>query len=131
MLGEQIGEFKGNITVVRILPDGKTEMSLHGIGTILGIEATFASTGVLSRSPNGALMEEATGLVTTADHDVVVMKITRIAVAWGKKRAAEFRGTSLFTTQSDKLLSLNKTIGISEFSTDENGNWISKEWEWK
>ncbi len=131
MLGEQISEFKGTITVVRILPDGRTEMTIQGSGRVLGMDATLASTGVLSRSTNGVLMEEATGLVTTAEHDVAIVKITRIAVASGKKRAAEFRGTSYFTTQSDKLLRLNKIVGVSEFNTDEKGDWVLREWEWK
>jgi hypothetical protein len=131
MLGELIGEFKGKISGVRILPDGKTEMSVHGSGKILGLDATYASTGVFIRMPNGVLMEEGNGLISTIEHDVAIMEIKRIGVAAGKGRSAKFREATYYVTQSEKLMRLNKVIGISEFDTDENGDWTLKIWEWK
>ena len=67
MLGELIGEFKGKVTGVRILPEGKTEMSIHGSGKIIGIDATYASTGVFTHFDNNVLMEVGNGLITTID----------------------------------------------------------------
>ncbi len=131
MLGELIGEFKGKITGVRILSHGRTEMSVHGAGKILGLEATYASTGIFNRLPNGVLMENANGLVSTAEHDVANMQIQRIAVSSGKGRAASFREATYYVTESEKLARLNKVIGVSEFETDENGDWTLKIWEWK
>ncbi len=131
MLGKLIGEFKGKITGVRILTRGRTEMSVYGSGKILGFEATYASTGIFNRLPNGVLMENANGLISTADHDVATMQIQRIAVASGKGRTASFREATYYTTQSENLARLNKVIGVSEFETGENGDWNLKIWEWK
>lgn len=131
MLGELIGEFTGKITGVRILEGGKTEMSVHGFGKIIGFNATYASTGVFTRMPNGALIEVGNGLITTSDHDVAVLKIARLGVAAGKGRAASFREATYYVTESEKLARLNRVIGVSEFETDENGDWTLKVWEWK
>ena len=131
MLGELIGEFKGKVTGVRILPEGKTEMSIHGSGKIIGIDATYASTGVFTHLDNNVLMEVGNGLITTIDHDFAAMNIMRISVSTGKGRVASFRDASYYFTKSEKLSQLNKVIGVSEFETDEKGDWILKVWEWK
>ncbi|MFB3889862.1 MAG: hypothetical protein ACE14S_10260 [Candidatus Bathyarchaeia archaeon] len=131
MLGELIGEFTGKITGVRILPEGKTEMSLHGFGKVFGMDATYASTGVFTRLPAGILSEEGTGLLSTLEHDVAVDKYKRISVAAGKGRQASFRGTSYYSTESPRLGRLNSVVGVSEFETNENGDWTLKVWEWK
>lgn len=79
--------------------------------------------------PNGVLVEEGNGLITTHEHDVVVMQIKRIGVAVGKGRAASFREASYYVTESAKLLRMNKVAGVSEFETDENGDWALKVWK--
>ncbi len=117
--------------MVRILTRGRTEMSVHGAGKTLGLEATYASTDVFTRLPNGVLVENANGLLSTVEHDVANMQIERIAVAAGRGRAASFREATFYTTQSNKLARLNKIIGVSEFETDENGDWTLKFWELK
>ncbi len=131
MIGELIGDFRGKITGIRILSGEHTEMTVSGSGKIFGIEATYASTGVFSRMPNGVLMEKGNGLITTLDHDVAIMRIRRLSVAVGKGRAASFREATYYSTSSEKLNRLNKVIGVSEFETDENGDWTLKIWEWK
>jgi len=131
MIGELIGDFKGKITGVRILSGEHTEMTVNGTGKIFGIEATYASTGVFSRMPNGELIEKGNGLITTIAHDVAVMRIRRLSVAVGKGRAASFREATYYSTSSEKLIRLNKIIGVSEFETNENGDWTLKIWEWK
>lgn len=131
MLGEMIGQFSGKITGVRILKGGRTEMSVHGSGTILGLSATYASTGVFVRLPNGVLTEKGNGLISTNEHDVVTMRIERLGVASGKGRAASFREATYYQTESKRLDRFNKVIGVSEFETDENGDWTLKIWEWK
>jgi hypothetical protein len=72
MIGELIGDFRGKIAGVRILSGEHTEMYINGTGKIFGIEATYASTGVFSRMPNGVLVEKGNGLITTLDHDFAV-----------------------------------------------------------
>jgi len=48
MIDELNGAFKGKITRGRILFGEYTKMSVNGLGKIIGIEATYASTGVFS-----------------------------------------------------------------------------------
>lgn len=131
MLGELIGEFKGKVTGVRILPEGKTEMSIHGSGKIIGVDATYASTGAFTHLDNNVLMEVGNGLITTIDHDFATVNIMRISVSTGKGKVGSFRDVSHYLTKSEKLSRLNKVIGVSEFETDEKWGWILKIWEWK
>lgn len=55
----------------------------------------------------------------------------RISISTGKGRVGSFRDASHYLTKSEKLSRLNKVIGVSEFETDEKGDWILKIWEWK
>lgn len=84
MLGELIGEFI-KVTGVRILPEGKTEMSIHGSGKIIGVDATYASTGVFTHLDNNVLMEVGNGLITTIDHDFATVNIMRMCFHWKRK----------------------------------------------
>jgi hypothetical protein len=68
MIGKLIGEFNGKITGTRILSLGKTGMPVHGPGKTLEVDATYASTGVFNRLPNGVLIENANGLISTGEH---------------------------------------------------------------
>ena len=53
MLGEMIGEFKGKVSGIRVLPEGKMELSQQGMGKIMGFDASIVTTGVTSPMPNG------------------------------------------------------------------------------
>ena len=78
MLGEMIGEFKGKTTGVRVLSEGKMELSQQGIGKIMGVDASIVTTGVASQMPNGVMMVEANGSTMTMDGDVIMVKIDGI-----------------------------------------------------
>jgi hypothetical protein len=43
-LGELVGEGRGKITTMRVLPDGKIEVSEQGMGKLLGSEISDAAT---------------------------------------------------------------------------------------
>jgi hypothetical protein len=43
-LGEAVGEGRGKITSMRVLPDGKMEVSQQGTGNLLGSEISDAAT---------------------------------------------------------------------------------------
>jgi hypothetical protein len=130
MLGNLIGEFKGKTTGYRVLPDGKSELSQQGAGKILGIEASIATTGVITPMPNGVLMAEANGLTTTMDGDVVMVKIDGMGWSTGKGWKSSMRGASYQMTQSQKLARLNKVVIVWELDSDENGDWTLQLWEW-
>ena len=131
MLGPQIGEFKGKTTGVRVLSDGKMELSQQGMGKVKGIDASIVSTGVSSQMPNGVLMVDANGSLMTVDGDIVMIKINGIGWMLGKGWKASYRGASYQMTMSQKLADMNKIVCVWELESDENGDWILKFWEWK
>ena len=131
MIGEQIGEFKGKTTGYRVLPEGKSELSQQGMGKIMGLEATMATTGVITPMPNGVLMADANGLTTTMDGEVVMVKISGIGWPTGKGWKSSMRGAAFQMTQSVKLARLNKVVTVWELESDEIGDWVLKLWEWK
>ena len=131
MLGEMIGEFKGKSTGYRVLSEGKVEISQQGMGKILGIDASMATTGVSAPMPNGVLMVDGNGVLTTMDGDVAMVKINGIGWPTGKGWKSSFRGAGYQMTQSPKLVRLNKIVCVWELESDENGDWVLKLWEWK
>jgi len=128
MLGELIGEFKGKNAGWRVLPDGKIETTAQGTGKILGVDAFVLSTSVGTMA-NGIFMGEVTSVITTMDGDTVMSK--GIAVGWPSGNGGTTRAASMQTTQSQKLMRLNKVIGLHEYDTDMTDNWTGKIWEWK
>ncbi len=131
VLGDLIGEFKGKVTAIRVLSEGKVETSEQGFGSILGIEAIMFATAISTPMPNGGNMGEGNASVTTADGDVVMIR--KIGIGWstGKGRKASKRGVFFHMTQSQKLSRLNMTVGVWEFESEENGDWHVKIWEWR
>lgn len=131
MIGELIGEFKGKTTGIRVLSDGKIETSESGAGMVLGKEASEMDTGVGTLMPNGVIMLEGNGVIMTAEGDAVMVKIDGIGWATGKGLKSSYRGACYFMTNSSKLASLNKTVGVWEHESDETGEYSLKCWAWK
>ena len=131
MIGELVIELRGKVTAVRVLPDGRTETSEQGAGSILGVEATWLATTVSTPMPNGVVMGEGDGIITTIDGGVVVVRKSGIGWSTGKGRKASRRGVFFHATQSQKLARLNRVVGMYEFESNEEGDWTAKIWEWK
>jgi hypothetical protein len=125
---ELIGEFSGKNAVNRILPDGKMETSNQGMGKILATLAFVISTAVVTVL-NETYTGEVNSLLTTMDGDAVMLKGN--VVSWQSGKGGMTRVASMQTTQSQKLMRLNKAIVSHEYITDEGGNWTGKLWEWK
>jgi hypothetical protein len=128
MLGDLIGEFKGKNIGFRVLPDGRIETTAQGTGKILGIDAFVLSTSVGTMA-NGIFKGEVTSVINTVDGDAVIMKGN--AVGWSSGKGGTTRAASYHTTQSQKLLRLNKVMGLHEYETGLDNNWVGKIWEWK
>ncbi len=131
LLGQLIGEFHGKSTTTRVLSDGKIESTDQGTGKILGVDASSVWTGVLTPMPNGVVMGEGNGLITTMDGDTVLLKISGIGWSTGKGWKGTYRGVLYQITESQKLMSLNKVVSVYEYDADENGDFKIKFWEWK
>ncbi len=131
MLGNLIGEFKGKTTGIRVLSEGKLELTQQGMGKVMGIDGSMLTTGVATPMPNGVTMIDANGTLMTMDGDVVMVKINGIGWTTGKGWKASYRGAAYQMTMSPKLAAINKIVSVWENESDENGDWVLKFWEWK
>ena len=131
MLGKLIGEFNGKTTGVRVLSEGKMELTQQGMGKVMGIDGSIVTTGTATPMPNGVMMIDANGTLMTTDGDVVMVKINGIGWTTGKGWKSSYRGASYQMTMSQKLAAMNKIVCVWENESNENGDWILKFWEWK
>jgi hypothetical protein len=131
LIGELIDEFKGKTTGIRVLPDGKIEISDSGSGSILGKGASVLDTGVGTPMRNGVTLLEGNSIIMTTEGEVVMVKTYGIGWVAGKGLKSSYRGASFMMTSSPKLASLNKTVGVWEYELDEQGAFSLKVWEWK
>ena len=131
MIGEVIAEYKGKTTGTRILAEGKIEGSYAGVGKLLGKDASIMATAVFELMPTGVNMIEGNGMEMTAEGESVMHKFDGIGLSTGKGWKSSNRGAVYFMTSSPKLVSLNKTVGVWEWESDENGDFSVKIWAWK
>ncbi len=128
MLGELIGEFKGRNIGWRVLPDGKIETTTQGMGKLLGVETFILATSV-GTMMNGIFMGEVNSAFTTIEGDTIMSK--GVAVGYPSGNGGATRAASIHMTQSKKLERLNKILGMHEYQTDMEDNFVGKIWEWK
>lgn len=135
MLGEMIGEEKGKITGVRVLPaEGsgpRMEVSFQGTGKLHGLETTQVASYISTLLPSGVFSGSGQGLITTKHGDVATWTATGLGKATGNGMAASWRGSIFYQTTSQRLSALNKIATIFEFEVEENGNTTGRSWEWK
>jgi hypothetical protein len=135
MLGEQIGEENGKVTVYRVLPtEGSTpkvEVSFQTSGTLLGRDTTDLGTYVSVVNPDGTLHGEGQGIVTTAKGDVVTWRGEGVGRFTGRQGTVSWRGAVYYRTASPELARLNTVAAIFEYEVEGNGNTHAKLWEWK
>jgi hypothetical protein len=127
---ELIGEFKGKNTVYRVLPDGVMEVSGHGNGKILGVDAFLATTSV-GIMENGVFSGEVNASITTSDADTITMQAYAVGYPAPSGNGGVSRAASTQTTYSDKFIALNKAVLLHEYVTDMGDNWTGKIWRWK
>jgi hypothetical protein len=134
MLGEQIGEERGQITGRRVLPsDGyrpKVEVSFQARGKLLGYEATDLGTYWSTLQENGALYGEGQGVIMTPQGDVAQW------VGAGRGRFTEqggvsFRGAVYYQTTSERLARLNGVAVVYEHEVGADDSVVTTTWEWK
>jgi len=137
MLGEMIGEEKGKITGMRVLPFGgsndspRFEVSFQGNGKLVGAKMTNVGTYISVLTSTGVFNGTGQGVITTEDGDIVTWTGTGIGKPTGKGSAASWRGMLFYQTVSQRLAGLNKIPAVFEYEVDENGNTTDQSWEWK
>lgn len=133
MLGEQIFEESGQITLQRVLPSAGPlpviEASFVTTGTIRGIEYRNTGTFNAVAQPDGTLRGDGQGFSTTVDGDMLTWTANGVGRP-SEGGAVRWRGVFLNQTASERLASLNGMAIVFEFDVDAEGNITSKGWEW-
>jgi len=132
MLGEKIGEETGKITAQRVLPGPvpKIETSFKAAGTLLGVSATGIGTYDSTMRPDGTMIGEGSGVVTTKDGGSAFWRGSGVGFA-KPDGGISFRGSIVYTTDYSKWARLNQCAVLFEYDVDEEGNTRSREFEWK
>ena len=130
MLGDMIGELKGKLTGSRVLSVEccpKIEVSVQGIGKIIGIDVTDIGTFWEMIKEDGSLYGEGQGVMMSNEGEIVTWEAQGLGKTKGK--GAEWRVSVFFNTHSIKLSHLNNIMGIVVFEIDDEGNTKEKVWE--
>ncbi len=137
MLGEKIGEERGKITGMRVLPGGdyrylRMEVTFQAAGKVLGMDqSNVGSYTVFERVP-GQIYGEGQGIVMTADGQSAIWNGHGVGRMTGKGMGMSLRFSIAYQApQGGKLARLNSVLVIGEHEVDENGNAHTTVWEWK
>ena len=134
MLGEQLGEEKGKVTMHRVVRSRgrghKVEITFQAMGKLAGIECRDLGTYSSNMRPGGFLFGQGQGLLMTKDGE----SISWVGQGTGKMKpegGVSFRGAVYYETTSSKLARFNGMAVVYEHETDANDNCSTKYWEWK
>jgi hypothetical protein len=134
MLGDSIGEIRGQSIATRILPDDgqgpRMEVTDRGTGTLCGVhvDSTVTYIGVLR--PNGTIAGSGTGVVMTEDGESATYRGTGVG-RFVRPGVISWRGALFYETQSKKLARLNGIAVVFEYMVDESGKSEGHLFEWK
>ena len=132
-LGELVGEARGRITTMRVLPDGKMEVSQQGTGKLLGSEISDAATYWTVMRPNGTAYGEGQQAIMSSDGSAV-WKGSGVGkpIGQGSSGGWKYGVVGIFqTVTSQKWGRLFDACTVEEYDVDQNQNYHWKMWEWK
>jgi hypothetical protein len=134
MLGDEIGEEMGRVTVRRVLPcqgsGPMMETSFQAEGSILGVGHRTTDTYTSTMRPDGSLIGSGQGVVMNAEGGAaswVGQGVGRI----GKDGSVTYRGAIFYQTAFSKWVRLNSVAAVFEYDVDSQGNTKAQIWEWK
>ena len=127
-LGEPYFVEKGKSTVQKEIGPNRTQYTFTGNGTINGnIEVTDTGDFVSFSKGNNITFEQGQGVIKTKDGSETA-NYSFIDVG----NLTDYQGASAYSTNSTgKLSFLNNIMGIYKGETDENENFVLREWHWK
>ena len=118
MLGEMIGEGRGKISTVRVLPSEggapRMEVSFQGAGKLLGQDVSQVGTYISTLTPNGVFNGCGQGMITSKKGDVVLWTGTGVGRPTGPGMTASWRGSLCYQTTSQAFAGLCKIAIIFE-----------------
>ncbi|MBI2910802.1 MAG: hypothetical protein HYY05_01570 [Chloroflexi bacterium] len=133
MLGDQIGEERGQSTGRRVLPGagGATmEVSFEASGKFLGVATTDTGTYSAVLRPDGTLEGQGQGIIMGAGGEVATWKGSGVGKMVGPG-AVSWRGSLLYQSPTPAWARLNGTVGLFEYEVAADGATLGKIWEWK
>jgi len=134
MLGEQLGELRGQAISTRVLPDeGKgprMEVTDQQVGTLCGVGVTTTVTYVGTMRPNGTIAGEGTGIVMTASGGSATFRGYGVGTFTGPGTLS-WRGALFYETETDELTRLNGIAVVFEYEVDESNKSEGRVFEWK
>jgi aldehyde:ferredoxin oxidoreductase len=119
---------KGTLTGQKEIGPNRTQFTFTSNGTLNGnIEVTDAGEFVSISKGNNLTYDQGQGVIATKDGSETA-NYTFIEVGNG----TAYQGASAYSTNSTgKLSFLNNILGIFKSETDESGNFVGTEWQWK
>jgi hypothetical protein len=134
MLGDMIGELRGQQVSTRVLPDEghgpRMEITDHEVGTLCGVNVnqTVTYTGVMR--PNGTLAGDGTGVTMTDAGGAATFRGVGVG-RFTRPGAVSWRGSLFFETTDESLARLNGIAVLFEYDIDETGKSEGRLYEWK
>ena len=135
MLGELIGEDRGQVMSTRVLPTEpgqgpRLEVSFESNGTLLDVVTHEVATYSAVARADGTLYGEGQGMITSPQGEVATWRgsgVGRMNAAGG----SDFRGAIYFESAAPRWATLHGMAGVFEFGVDESGKTEARIWEWK
>jgi hypothetical protein len=129
-LGEVLGEARGKVAGLRVLDDGKIEVSLQGSGKLVGSDMEDVVTFWSVMRPNGTAYGEGNAIHMSTEgmavwHGSGVGRPTGPGV-WKYSYGGVFTNAT-----SEKWQRLLDVYTVGEYEADAAGNYHWKIWEWK
>jgi len=134
MLGEQIGEERGQVLVRRVLPgEGppKVEVSFEAQGQLVGISVTDMGTYVSTIQADGTIYGEGSGLTRSTDNSEIASWRGSGVGRFSDDGSISYRGAIYYQSQSPGFARLNGIAAMFEYSVDASGKTESTLTEWK
>src|SRR5262245_834497 len=105
MLGDNIGELRGQNISTRVLPDEgqgpRMEVTERSLGTLCGVHVDATVTYVGSLRPNATIAGSGTGVVMTEDGEAAAFRSTGVG-RMIKPGVTSWRGAAFYETQAQK-----------------------------
>jgi len=134
MLGQKVGDVRGQIVSTRVLPDIGTgprmESTDSGIGTLCGIQVTQTVTYVGTMRPNGTIAGNGEG-ITMGEHGESATFRGAGVGTFVRPGVTSWRGTLLYESASPEFAALNGVAVLFEYEIDESGKSEGHLYEWK
>jgi hypothetical protein len=134
MLGEQVGELRGQAVSTRILPDEgqgpRMEVTDQQVGTLCGVNVTVTVTYVGTMRANGTIAGNGTGIVMTASGGSATFRGTGVG-RFVRPGALSWRGALFYETATPELARLNGIACVFEYEVDESSKSEGRLFEWK